>query len=101
MAWYVSKENTIGQVTWDMFESQKKFDEWYAGTMKDGSNDPIKVAYPKIHYQGTDMNECMNITKEKARQNYSHPLTPLIHTIADAGNIEIAEALYNEVRTPQ
>ncbi len=99
--YYVSKENTIGQVTWSAYDSKEEFDAWYAGKMKDGSNDLIKDVYPTIHYQGLDMDECMRINEERARQNYSHPLTPFIHLIADGSDMKSAEALYAEVKTPQ
>lgn len=99
MSWYVSMENTIGQVTLTNFETEEKFNEWYAGTMKDGTGDPIKTAYPELHYQGPDMNECQRITEEIATQNYTDPLTPWIHFLAENVDIKSAEKLYRESRT--
>ena len=92
-------ENKIGQVTWTTFKSEAEFDEFYAGKMKDGSNDLIKDVYPLIHYKGSDDIECARITKEKATHNYSHPLMPFIHAIAEIGEMEAAEKLYAEVKT--
>ncbi|MFH1174379.1 MAG: hypothetical protein V1725_04555 [archaeon] len=90
MAWYVSLENRIGQITWSSYPSQEAFNARYAGNMKDGTDDPLKEVYPTIHYQGEDMEECKRINNTKARASYARPEYPLIHALAEAGNMDTA-----------
>jgi hypothetical protein len=83
--YFVSIENTFGQVTWTAFSSKDSFEEFRQSMMKDGSGRRVSECYPIVHYEGYDQAECMRVSLEQAIRSYANPLTPLIHTLAECG----------------
>ena len=61
MVYYVTLRNDLGQPSWSQYNTKEAFDEFYDGIMKDGSDEPIKTAYPDILYEGEDMKECQKV----------------------------------------
>lgn len=43
-----------GVLTWSVFDDKADFDRWYAGTMQDGSNQPLNEVYEIVAEGVTD-----------------------------------------------
>ena len=92
--YFVSTENTSGQITWTCHRTKADFERFYSSKMQDGSGDLISEAYPIIHYQGTNQEECQRINRLKARESYRNPLTFYIHALAKLEHMTSAEAIH-------